>query len=112
MRGPYFRFRPPSFFGDPGPQPLSDEAQDSPVRDAMLDEFDQPFVRQMVERTLDTLPTVTSMAIPSRCGVIRPRHPLEGQALAVLGWSHRQGQLHLLLGITRWQPLIDTCFLD
>ena len=29
--------------------------------------------------------------------VIRPRHPLEGQALAVLGWSHRQGQLHLLL---------------
>jgi Family of unknown function (DUF5372) len=29
--------------------------------------------------------------------VIRPRHPLEGQALALLGWSHLQGQLHLLL---------------
>ncbi len=34
---------------------------------------------------------------PEQVRVIRPRHPLEGQALAVLGWSHRQGQFHLLL---------------
>jgi hypothetical protein len=32
----------------------------------MLDELDQPLVGQVVERTLDTLPTtITSMAIPS-----------------------------------------------
>ncbi len=39
---------------------------------------------------------------------MRPSHPLEGQALAVLGWSHRQGQLHLLLvlpdGSRSWIP--------
>ena len=34
---------------------------------------------------------------PEQVRVIRPRHPLEGQVLAVLGWSHRQGQLRLLL---------------
>jgi Family of unknown function (DUF5372) len=45
--------------------------------------------------------------------VIRPRHPLEGQALAVLGWSHRHGQLHLLLvlpdGSRSWIP---ACWTD
>ena len=29
--------------------------------------------------------------------VIQLYHPLEGQVLTVLGWSHRHGQLHLLL---------------
>jgi hypothetical protein len=29
--------------------------------------------------------------------IVRPKHPLEGQTLGVLGWSHRQGRLHLLL---------------
>jgi hypothetical protein len=29
--------------------------------------------------------------------IVRPRHPFDGQALQVLGWSHRKGQLLLLL---------------
>ena len=29
--------------------------------------------------------------------IVRPKHPLEGQTLGVLGWSHRQRHLHLLL---------------
>ncbi|MCP5113704.1 MAG: hypothetical protein GY953_22955 [bacterium] len=28
---------------------------------------------------------------------MRPHHPFEGQALDLLGWSHRNGRLHLLL---------------
>ncbi|MDP2700712.1 MAG: DUF5372 family protein, partial [Candidatus Rokubacteria bacterium] len=27
----------------------------------------------------------------------RPHHPFEGRALAVLGWTHRRDQLHLVL---------------
>ena len=49
LRGSYFRLRPVPVLGDPGPQPLADEAQDSPVSDAMLDELDQPFVGKIVE---------------------------------------------------------------
>ena len=45
--------------------------------------------------------------------IIRPRHPLEGQALAVLGWSHRQGQLHLLLVLPDGsRSLIPSCWTD
>lgn len=44
--------------------------------------------------------------------LIRRRHPLEGQVLRVLGWSHRQGQLHLLLvlpdGSRSWIPAFWT----
>ncbi len=44
LRCPYFRLRPFPVLGDPGPQPFPDEAQDSPVSDAMLEELAQPFV--------------------------------------------------------------------
>jgi len=44
LRGPYFRLRPFPVLGDSGPQPLAEEAQNSPVSDAMLDELDHPFV--------------------------------------------------------------------
>ena len=45
---------------------------------------------------------------PEQVRVMRPRHPLEDKSLKVLGWSHRQGQLHLLLvlpdGSRSWIP--------
>ena len=50
LRGAYLRLRPFPVLGDPSPQPLADEAQDSPVSDAMLDEFNQPFVGKIVEK--------------------------------------------------------------
>src|SRR6201984_2289176 len=49
LRSPYFRLRPFPVLGDPGPQPLLDEAHDSPVCDAVLDKLDQPFVGKIVE---------------------------------------------------------------
>jgi hypothetical protein len=50
---------------------------------------------------------------PEQVRVIRPRHPLEGQALAVLGWSHRQGRLHLLLVLPDGsRSLIPACWTD
>ena len=33
-----------------GVQPFLDEPHDAPVRDAMLDELDQPFVRNPIEK--------------------------------------------------------------
>jgi hypothetical protein len=45
LRGPYLRLRPLPFLGYTGPQPFPDQAQYPSVGDAMLDEFDQPFVR-------------------------------------------------------------------
>jgi site-specific DNA recombinase len=50
LRGPYLSRRPLPFLGYPGPQPFLDQAQDPAVGDAVLDEFDQPFVRQAVEK--------------------------------------------------------------
>src|SRR2546427_6289384 len=34
---------------------------------------------------------------PPSVTITRPHHPFEGQALAVLGWTHRNDQLHLVL---------------
>jgi hypothetical protein len=34
---------------------------------------------------------------PQTVTVMRPRHPLQGQALRVLGWMRRHGRLELLL---------------
>src|SRR5579872_2480611 len=43
-------FRPLPFLGNSRPQPLLDQAQYPSVGDAVLDEFDQQFVRQIVEK--------------------------------------------------------------
>jgi len=50
LRGPYLRLRPLPFLGHPRPQPFLDQAQNPSVGNAMLDELDQPFVRQIVEK--------------------------------------------------------------
>src|SRR2546428_682065 len=34
---------------------------------------------------------------PPSVTITRPHHPFEGRALAVLGWTHRSDQLHLVL---------------
>ena len=34
---------------------------------------------------------------PQKVKVIRDRHPLQGQFLEVLGWTHRHGSMHLTL---------------
>jgi len=35
--------------------------------------------------------------LPERVKVVRKRHPFEGRSLAVLGWAHRHGAMHLVL---------------
>src|SRR5204863_4288408 len=34
---------------------------------------------------------------PERVTIVRRHHPLEGQTLDIFAWSHRGGQLHLVL---------------
>ena len=34
---------------------------------------------------------------PDQVTIVRSHHPFEGSALAVLGWCHRRGELHLTL---------------
>jgi hypothetical protein len=51
LRGSYFCLRPLPFLGHPRPQPFLDQAQYPSVGDAVLDEFDQPFVRQIIEKS-------------------------------------------------------------
>ena len=60
LRGPYLRFRPLPFLGHPRPQPFLDQAQHPSVGDAVLDKLDQPFVRQIIEGTHDTLPITST----------------------------------------------------
>jgi hypothetical protein len=40
---------------------------------------------------------VTARQLPASVTVTRPRHPLEGRELRVLGWMRRHGRLELLL---------------
>ena len=35
--------------------------------------------------------------MPERVTIVRPKHPFEGQSLAVLGQTHRQNRLHWVL---------------
>jgi hypothetical protein len=50
LRGSYLSLRPLAVLGYPCPQPFLDQAQYPLVGDAVVDEFDQPFVRQIVEK--------------------------------------------------------------
>ena len=47
--GPHLRLRPLLFLGYPCQQPFLDQAQNPAAGDAVLDELDRPFVRQVVE---------------------------------------------------------------
>jgi len=51
LRSPYLRLRPLPFLGHPRPQPFLDQAKHPSVGDAMLDKLDQPFVRQIIEKS-------------------------------------------------------------
>ena len=55
-----------------GPQPLAYKPQDARISDPMGQHTQQPLVINRVKRTFDTLPTVTSTAIPSGCGLSGP----------------------------------------
>jgi site-specific DNA recombinase len=50
-------------------QPLADESQQHSITYPLAHDISQLTMVQGPERTLDTLPTVTSTAIPSRCGL-------------------------------------------
>jgi hypothetical protein len=69
LRRPLFHLYPFPIFQHARVQPFLDEPRYAPVCDPVLDKLDQPFVGDGIERTLDTLPTVTSMDFPSRCGL-------------------------------------------
>jgi hypothetical protein len=61
--------RDDSVFENARLEPFSDQADDARIADPMLQETDKPFLANRVERILDTLPTITSTVIPSRCGL-------------------------------------------
>src|SRR5260370_30161476 len=48
---PHLGLRPFPFFRHPRFQPFLDQPEDAPVRDPMLDELFQPFVRYVIEKT-------------------------------------------------------------
>src|SRR5438309_2773449 len=47
------RGRPLTFLRYPGPEPLTYQAQDPPVRNAVLQKLDEPLVRQTIEKPTD-----------------------------------------------------------
>jgi site-specific DNA recombinase len=56
-------------FHDARLEPFLDQADDAPVADPMLQEADQPFLVDLIERLLDRLPTtalIISTTIPIR----------------------------------------------
>jgi len=56
-----------------GVQPFLDEPHDAPVRNPVLDELHQPFVRNSVEGTYDTLPIIRTFPRESRLSALAIR---------------------------------------
>ena len=50
--------------------------------------------------------------LPGAVVITRPRHPLEGRELRVLGGMRRHGRLELLLVLARWQQAADPSGVD
>ncbi len=65
----FARWKKESFFQNAGLQELPNQSRHLQIADARTNALHQQMMIDLIEGILDTLPTITSTAIPVRCGL-------------------------------------------